>query len=74
LPSILIVGSITDGGLLGDIVAEVDACLHFAAIASVQRCALPWRDSHQVNQTGFINLLECVARRPGGRWPGPAQP
>lgn len=65
----LIIGSVTDFNLIQDIIAESDACVHLAAIASVQRCNAAWAESHRVNQSAFIGLLEAVARRPKGPIP-----
>ncbi|MFZ3234841.1 MAG: NAD-dependent epimerase/dehydratase family protein [Stellaceae bacterium] len=65
----LIVGSITDADLVNSAVAQSDACIHLAAIASVQRCETAWAKSHQVNQSAFVGLLEAVARRPAGPIP-----
>jgi UDP-glucose 4-epimerase len=65
----LIVGSITDFNLIHDVIAESDACVHLAAIASVQRCNAAWAESHQVNQSAFVGLLEAVARRAEGPIP-----
>jgi UDP-glucose 4-epimerase len=65
----LIVGNITDFDLLHDAIAESDACIHLAAIASVQRCNAAWAESHRVNQSAFVGLLEAVARRPKGPIP-----
>lgn len=65
----LIVGSITDAQLVREAIAAVDACIHLAAIASVERCNQAWAISHGVNQSAFVALLEFVARRPGGPFP-----
>ena len=49
-------------------VAAVDACIHLAAIASVGRFDEDWAGCHAVNQSGFMALLQFVAR--GGRRAG----
>jgi UDP-glucose 4-epimerase len=65
----LVVGSITDGQLVRESVAAVDACIHLAAIASVGRFNEDWAGCHAINQSGFMALLQFVARRPRGRIP-----
>jgi UDP-glucose 4-epimerase len=65
----LVVGSITDGQLVREAVAAVDACVHLAAIASVGRFNEDWAACHAVNQSAFVALLQFVARRPKGRIP-----
>jgi UDP-glucose 4-epimerase len=65
----LIVGSVTDFELIHDVIADSHACIHLAAIASIQRCNGAWAESHQINQSAFVGLLEAVARRPGGPIP-----
>jgi UDP-glucose 4-epimerase len=65
----LIVASIADLNLVHDTIAESDACVHLAAMASIERCNAAWAKSHQVNQSAFVGLLEAVARRPGGPIP-----
>jgi UDP-glucose 4-epimerase len=65
----LIVGSITDARVIREAIATVDACVHLAAIASVEQCNQAWAVSHGVNQSAFVALLEFVARRPGGPIP-----
>jgi UDP-glucose 4-epimerase len=65
----LIVGSVTDANLIQNAVAGSDACVHLAAIASVQRCNAAWSEGHQVNQSAFVGLLEAIARRSGGPIP-----
>jgi UDP-glucose 4-epimerase len=65
----LVVGNITDFGLIRDAIAESDACIHLAAIASVERCNAARVESHQINQSAFVGLLEAIARRRGGPIP-----
>jgi UDP-glucose 4-epimerase len=66
---LLVVGSITDGQLVREAVAAVDACIHLAAIDSVGRFNEEWAGWHAVNQSAFVALLQFVARRPKGRIP-----
>jgi UDP-glucose 4-epimerase len=65
----LVVGNIADFGLIRDAIAESDACIHLAAIASVARCNTAWVESHRINQSAFVGLLEAIAGRRGGPIP-----
>lgn len=67
--ALLVVGSITDGQVVREAVAAVDACVHLAAIASVGRFNEDWAGCDAVNQSAFVALLQFVARRPKGRIP-----
>ena len=67
--ALLVVGNITDGQLVREAVAAVDACVHLAAIASVGRFNEDWASCHAVNQSAFVALLQFLARRPKGRIP-----
>ncbi len=58
-------GSVLDRELLGGLVAEADAVVHLAAIASVQDSLDRPREVHDVNVTGTVNVLEA-ARAGGG--------
>ncbi|MEQ8395821.1 NAD-dependent epimerase/dehydratase family protein [Thalassobaculum sp.] len=63
----VVVGDVTDPAAVGRAIAGADGVFHLAAIASVQRCTDAWRDSHSVNVTGTIAVLE--AARDAGRIP-----
>jgi UDP-glucose 4-epimerase len=65
----LTVGSVTDERLMQEVIGRVDACIHLAAIASVQRSQKDCAGSHRVNQSAFVNLMGIVARRGGGTIP-----
>jgi UDP-glucose 4-epimerase len=62
----LIAGDVRDADKLAGLIAEAQGCFHLAAIASVQQCNKSWSDSHAVNLTAYVRLLECVGRRKGG--------
>lgn len=59
-----ICGSVNDPATVSRALDGMDGCYHLAAIASVERCRADWAESHRVNQTGTIMLLEAIARRP----------
>jgi UDP-glucose 4-epimerase len=59
-------GNVCDPALITRLIEESDACYHLAAIASVQKCREFWAESHAVNLTAFVGLLESVARRKKG--------
>jgi len=59
-------GDVRDRALLAALIAEADACFHLAAIASVQQCNESWANSHTVNLTSFVGLLEIIAKRRDG--------
>ncbi|MDR3424803.1 MAG: NAD-dependent epimerase/dehydratase family protein [Alphaproteobacteria bacterium] len=64
--AILNEGDVRDTALLSRLIAEVDACFHLAAIASVQQCNESWIASHSVNLSAFVGLLESAVQRKGG--------
>jgi UDP-glucose 4-epimerase len=59
------VGSILDDRLLETSVAEADAVIHLAALASVPRSVAEPLATHRVNATGTLRVLDA-ARRSGG--------
>ena len=59
----LVEGSILDRGLLGELVDNVDAVVHLAAIPSVPRSLVDPVRSHEVNATGTVYVLEACRRR-----------
>lgn len=61
------VGDVADPQAVRDAVAGADGVFHLAAVASVQRCNESWRESHRVNLTGTVAVLE--AARDAGRIP-----
>jgi UDP-glucose 4-epimerase len=60
----LLRGDIADAEAVRAAMAGVDACLHLAAIASVERGVQDWLGAHRANLTGTITLFDA-ARRAG---------
>lgn len=56
----LIIGDIRDKKVLKKLVADVDGCFHLAAIASMTKSILNLSETHEVNLTGTVNLIEAV--------------
>ena len=61
----LLVGDVGDPALLARAMDGVDGCFHLAAIASVERGVREWRETHRVNLSAFVALLDA-ARAAGG--------
>lgn len=61
----LVVGSVTDPAAVARAVHGVRGVFHLAAIASVSRATEQWAQTHAVNQTGAVTVLEA-ARDAGG--------
>lgn len=61
------VGDVADPATVAQAMAGMDACVHLAAVASVQRCHDDWLSTHRVNQSGLVAVLEATRRlgRPG---------
>ncbi|MBL8671684.1 MAG: NAD-dependent epimerase/dehydratase family protein [Alphaproteobacteria bacterium] len=57
------VGDIRDQALVERLMGHVDGCFHLAAVASVQRCTDAWRESHAVNLSASVGIMEAAARR-----------
>ena len=53
-------GSLTDAGFVATAVAGVDSVVHLAARGSVPRSVAEPRQTHEVNATGTLNVLEAV--------------
>lgn len=53
-------GSILDREVVRTALRGVDACIHLAAVASVERCNRQLTSSHAINITGFLNIVEEV--------------
>lgn len=56
----LVIGSVIDERVVGELVARVDGCFHLAAIASVQKCNRELTSSHHVNIGGFLALVAAA--------------
>lgn len=54
-------GSILDRDAVRRALSDVDACIHLAAVASVERCNRQLTSSHQINITGFLMIVEALA-------------
>ncbi|MHA1567169.1 MAG: NAD-dependent epimerase/dehydratase family protein [Alphaproteobacteria bacterium] len=65
----LLVASITDADAVDKAMRGVDACIHLAAIASVQRSTEQWAGASQVNLTGTINIFQAARQAPNGPLP-----
>lgn len=63
----LLVGDVAEPEAVRRAIDGASGVFHLAAVASVQRCNEAWRDSHRVNLTGTITVLE--AARDAGRIP-----
>lgn len=55
-------GSILDKEVVRGALSGVDACIHLAAVASVEKCNRELTHSHAINITGFLNLVEEIAK------------
>lgn len=63
IPAELVEGSILDRDLLGSVIADADAVVHLAARPSVPRSLANPKESHDVNVTGTVHVLEeCRGR------------
>src|SRR5260370_17750227 len=60
----LIEGDIRDREVVAWAIAGSDGCFHLAAIASVEQTNREWVETHRVNLTGTITILDA-ARRAG---------
>lgn len=54
-------GSICNPGIVGEALAGMDGCFHLAAIASVEQGVRRWRQTHEVNLSGTVTILEAAA-------------
>jgi UDP-glucose 4-epimerase len=61
----LLIGDVGDPALLERAMEGVAGCFHLAAIASVERGVREWRETHRVNLSAFVALLDA-ARAAGG--------
>ncbi len=57
-------GCITDPAAVAAALHGADGCFHLAAIASVERGLRAWVETHRVNITGTVTLLEAIVRQP----------
>ena len=64
---VLVRGDVADAETVLGAMQGVDGCFHLAAIASVARGNEEWLETHRVNQTGTVQVLD--AARAAGRLP-----
>jgi UDP-glucose 4-epimerase len=60
----VVVGTITDPSIIQALLKDIDGVFHLAAIASVERSRTEWRQTHAVNLTGFVNILDGIVGLP----------
>ncbi|KTD49431.1 protein capI [Legionella rubrilucens] len=58
--ALIIEGDVLSKALLHDLLNEVDACFHLAALASIALCERDWLFSHAVNALAFNYLLDEI--------------
>jgi len=58
----LIVGDITNYGIVEEAFENIHGCFHLAAIASVEKSTLEWGKTHTVNATGAVNIFQAARR------------
>lgn len=56
----LIVGDIADADAVARAVEGASGVFHLAAIASVERCNIAWRQSHRTNLYGTVTVFEAA--------------
>lgn len=56
----LILGDVTDLGIVKAAMQDMDGCFHLAAIASVERSNADWCGTHRINQQGTVNVLDAA--------------
>ena len=61
----LIVGKVEDVATVQAAMEGVDGCFHLAAIASVARCTEAWLDTHRINLSATIAVLDAARAGPG---------
>ena len=57
-----LLGDVTDPRTVCDALEGVDACFHFAAIASVVLSNRDWQRTHEVNLAGALNVFDQARR------------
>lgn len=56
----IIIGDIANAETVKQAVAGADGVFHLAAIASVERCNMAWRESHRTNLYGTVTVFEAA--------------
>lgn len=59
----IIIGDIRDYKTVEKAFQGIHGCFHLAAIASVEKSVTHWRDTHTVNATATVNLLQVASRQ-----------
>ncbi|HEV7322495.1 MAG TPA: NAD-dependent epimerase/dehydratase family protein [Ensifer sp.] len=54
-------GSILDSVAIREVLSDADACIHLAAVSSVEKCKRQLTSSHAINLTGFLRIIEELA-------------
>jgi UDP-glucose 4-epimerase len=60
--ALLIRGDVADPDLVRKAMAGVDACVHLAAVASVEKGVQDWLGTHRTNLSGTIAVLDAARR------------
>ena len=66
----LMIGDVSDPLVAFRAMSGVNGCFHLAAVASVERCNMHWLQTHRVNASATVALMEA-ARVLGGNSGGP---
>ncbi|MFO1188794.1 MAG: NAD-dependent epimerase/dehydratase family protein [Alphaproteobacteria bacterium] len=56
----IIVGDVADGATVRRAMAGMNGCFHLAAVASVERSRLEWRETNRVNLGGTIEVFDAA--------------
>lgn len=56
----IVIGDVSDAGVVAEAMQGMDGCFHLAAIASVQRSNEEWALTHRVNLTGAVNVFDAA--------------
>ncbi len=58
----VVIGDCGYSSLIERTIAKVDGVFHLAAVASVQKSKEEWCETHRVNQSGTVALLDAIAK------------
>lgn len=58
----IIEGDVADTDVVHYCMTNMDGCFHLAAVASVQQSNEEWVRTHQINQTGSINVFDAARK------------
>jgi len=62
----VILGDVADGPTMRQAIQGADGCFHLAAIASVERSRLEWRETNRVNLAGTIEVFDAARSAKAG--------